>query len=250
MRACGWDVLSVADGRYDVDGIVSALKLSNNSKGKPVFINIRTVIGVDMASAGTAKAHHGAFDEESIAVSKKLAGLDPSSKYEITQSTLDYLRGCRAEGNKIQKEWKILLEGYTKKYPELASEFKSRRNGDSGAYQDLLKNIDSKEFSGMPTRETNGLLLKQLWKVCPSLCGGGADLVNSNKIVYSESDVFGPPAGYKGRYVRNGIREHAMASIANGIAAYAPGTFLPITATFFMFYIYVSSACLYSISHY
>jgi dihydroxyacetone synthase len=31
-----------------------------------------------------------------------------------------------------------------------------------------------------------------------------------------------------------------MASIANGMAAYAPGTFLPITATFFMFYIYAA----------
>lgn len=31
-----------------------------------------------------------------------------------------------------------------------------------------------------------------------------------------------------------------MASIANGMAAYNPGTFIPITATFFMFYLYVS----------
>lgn len=30
-----------------------------------------------------------------------------------------------------------------------------------------------------------------------------------------------------------------MASIANGLAAYNPGTFLPITATFFMFFLYV-----------
>ena len=93
---------------------------------------------------------------------------------------------------------------------------------------------------GMPTRESNGLILARLWEACPSLCGGGADLVNSNKIVYSETDVFGPFSSFKGRYIRNGIREHAMASIANGLAAYAPGTFLPITATFFMFYIYVS----------
>lgn len=64
--------------------------------------------------------------------------------------------------------------------------------------------------------------------------------MNSNKIVYSEDDVFSPQGGHKGRYIRNGIREHAMASIANGLAAYNPGTFLPITATFFMFFIYVS----------
>lgn len=31
-----------------------------------------------------------------------------------------------------------------------------------------------------------------------------------------------------------------MASIANGLAAFHPGTFLPVTSTFFMFYLYVS----------
>jgi dihydroxyacetone synthase len=46
---------------------------------------------------------------------------------------------------------------------------------------------------------------------------------------------------FKGRYIRNGIREHAMAAVANGLAAYHPGTFLPTTATFFMFYIYARS---------
>ena len=100
--------------------------------------------------------------------------------------------------------------------------------------------LDSKIFAGKPTRESNGMILERLWKTCPSLCGGGADLVNSNKIVYAENDVFSPSTAFKGRYIRNGIREHAMASVANGMAAYGPGTFLPITATFFMFYIYVS----------
>jgi dihydroxyacetone synthase len=63
-------------------------------------------------------------------------------------------------------------------------------------------------------------------------------LVNSNKVYYSETDVF-LPNHFAGRYIRYGIREHAMASISNGIAAYGPNTFIPITATFLMFYLYV-----------
>ncbi len=35
-----------------------------------------------------------------------------------------------------------------------------------------------------------------------------------------------------------------MAAIANGLAAYGAGTFLPITATFFMFFLYVSELTL------
>jgi dihydroxyacetone synthase len=240
MRACGWEVLNVADGRYDVDGIVAALNLAENTKGKPIFINIRTVIGVDMASAGTAKAHHGAFDEASITVSKQLAELDASSKFKVPQKTLDYMRGCRDKGTRIQQEWELLLEEYSKAYSELAAEFASRQKRSPGDFHEVLDKIDCKKFAGLATRETNGIILHHLWEACPSICGGGADLVNANKIIYSESDVFGPVSNYKGRYIRNGIREHAMASIANGMAAYGPGTFLPITATFFMFFIYAA----------
>jgi dihydroxyacetone synthase len=91
----------------------------------------------------------------------------------------------------------------------------------------------------MATREVNGAVIEKLWAQYPALCGGGADLVNSNKVPYADKDVFHPSVGYTGRYIRNGIREHAMAAVANGLAAYNPGTFLPLTATFLMFYLYV-----------
>jgi dihydroxyacetone synthase len=104
MIASGWEVINVFDGRYDVRAIVSALDLSKNTS-KPVFINIRTVIGVDMASAGTAKAHHGGFDEKSITASKQLAGLKADSKYEIPEQSLKYLRSrlrARIPGRSIR----------------------------------------------------------------------------------------------------------------------------------------------------
>lgn len=244
MKACGWDVLDVADGRYDVKSIVAALDISRKNSTinrKPVFINIRTVIGVDMASAGTAKAHHGGFDAESIAASKSLAGLSASSKYEVPQHTLDFFRERRVHGVCIQHAWDGLIENYKNDYPEAAVDLDIRRRstGALGNYDSILNSMDGRTFSGLATRESNGIILERLWGECSSLCGGGADLVNSNKIIYSEKDVFGP-MNYKGRYIRNGIREHAMASVANGIAAYSHGAFVPVTATFFMFYIYVS----------
>jgi dihydroxyacetone synthase len=47
---------------------------------------------------------------------------------------------------------------------------------------------------------------------------------------------------YSGRYIHYGIREHAMAAISNGLAAYAPNTFIPVTSSFFMFYLYAAPA--------
>lgn len=47
---------------------------------------------------------------------------------------------------------------------------------------------------------------------------------------------------YSGRYIHFGVREHAMCAISNGLAAFAPNTFIPITSSFFMFYLYAAPA--------
>jgi dihydroxyacetone synthase len=239
MQSQGWEVINVQDGNTDVETIVGALKLAKACKGKPVFINIRTVIGVGTSTAGTHKAHHGAFDKESIARSKQLAGLDPGSTHVVPPDALALFRDRRQHGIRLQQEWEARRAQYLKQYPKEAAAFEKRLNKNVNDGISLLSAIDSKAFTGKATRETNGSILEKLWAAIPSLCGGGADLVNSNMVSYSIDDVFLPQSGYKGRYLRNGIREHAMASIANGMAAYNPGTFIPITATFFMFYLYV-----------
>ncbi|KAJ4299137.1 hypothetical protein N0V90_004381 [Kalmusia sp. IMI 367209] len=241
MRASGWHVLDIIDGSYDVDAIVSALTLAKSLSGKPVFVNIRTVIGLGTKVAGTYKAHHGAFDKESVTLSKELAGQDPSVTHCVPEDALSYFRERKAHGLKLQQQWDDLVDRYSTMHGDLAKEFNALRNADYGnGWLETLKNLDITQFKGLATREVNGLLIEKLWKAYPALCGGGADLVNSNKVSYTESDVFHPDVSFAGRYIRYGIREHAMASISNGIAAYNPGSFLPITATFFMFYIYAA----------
>lgn len=242
MRACGWTVLEVADGSYDVKLLVETLRQAGRNKGSPVFINIRTVIGIGTRTAGTAKAHHGAFDEESVRASKQLAGQDVVTSHQVPERALRYFRERQDAGSSLQSDWDDLMRRYAENYPEKTEQLAQQRRGELGDQCfDILDTIDTEQFRGKATRETNGALLEKLWPVCKALYGGGADLVNSNKFYYSENDVFHPRTGFSGRYIRYGIREHAMASISNGLAAYNPGTFLPVTATFFMFYIYVSS---------
>ncbi|KAI1213734.1 Transketolase, thiamine diphosphate binding domain-containing protein [Annulohypoxylon truncatum] len=241
MRASNWHVLEVADGNYDVQAIVSALNYAKVLKGKPVFINIRTVIGLGTSVAGTYKAHHGVFDKESVEISKRLAGQDPSVTHVVPPNSLAYFRERKFHGESLEKSWNTLLTEYASDYPDLAASLTKARKGDNGTeWLDILKGIDSTQFQGKATRDANGVLIDKIWKAHPALCGGGADLVNSNKVSYSPEDVFHPTVGYAGRYIRYGIREHAMAAISNGIAAYNPGTFLPITATFLLFYIYAA----------
>ncbi|KAI0905173.1 Transketolase, thiamine diphosphate binding domain-containing protein [Ustulina deusta] len=241
MRATGWHVLDIQDACYDVRAIVSALDYAKTLKGKPIFINARTIIGVGTAAAGTYKAHHGVFDQDSITLSKKMAGQDPTATHTINPKTLEYFRACKTQGEQLEATWNTLLQKYEKVHPELAGSFARTAKGDYGTeWLEILEGIDSTQFKGKATREANGTLIEKIWPAYPALCGGGADLVNSNKLSYTESDVFHPTVSYAGRYIRYGIREHAMAAISNGLAAYSPGTFVPITATFFMFYIYAA----------
>lgn len=241
MRACGWHVLEIADGSFDVGAIVSALKYAKTLRNRPVFVNIKTVIGIGTKVAGTAKAHHGVFDADSVRKSKELAGQDPATTHIVPDAALAYFRERKSHGERLQREWDSLVNQYARKFPEVAEDFKQRRAGTLGTeYLHVLDGIDASRFQGQATRDINGALIEKVWPVCGAMFGGGADLVNSNKVYYSETDVFHPLTSFAGRYIRYGIREHAMASISNGIAAYSPGTFLPITATFFMFYLYAA----------
>lgn len=241
MRACGWNVLDIADGSYDVQAIVAALKYAKTLSGRPTFVNIKTVIGIGTTVAGNAKAHHGKFDMESVKYSKELAGQDPNTAHSIPDKALNYFRERKTHGEALQRRWEEMVDRYSTVSSDAAAEFAQRRAGILGTqYARLLGEVDAKTFKGQATREVNGSLIEMIWPVCRALCGGGADLVNSNKVYYDEADVFHPLTSFAGRYIRYGIREHAMASISNGLAAYNPGTFLPITATFFMFYIYAA----------
>ncbi|EED20738.1 transketolase, putative [Talaromyces stipitatus ATCC 10500] len=241
MRASGWDVIDVQDGNYDVQAIVAALNHASSLRGKPVMINIRTVIGVDTESAGTAKAHHSLIDVESIRLSKIRAGQDPSSTHSVPEQALVFFRERKTFGERLEANWNILIQKYETAHPDTGTKFRNQRAGiDPTPCLKALSDMSSLGFDGKATRESNGAVMSKIWELHPGVFAGGADLVNSNKIPYTESDIFHPSVSYSGRFVRYGIREHAMAGIANGLAAYNEGTFLPITATFFMFYLYAA----------
>ena len=240
MRSCGWAVMEIADGCHDVSGIVSALDAAKTIRGRPTFINIRTVIGLGTSVAGTYKAHHGVFDADSVTKSKRAANLDPTQTHQIPEQALSYFRERKTYGEEINRQWDAVVERYAIEHPDLSTEFADRRKG--GILKSVFDALDAIDITSMgkqATRQSSGMIMEKLWPVCKALCGGGADLVNSNMIYQSATDCF-LPEHYAGRYIRYGIREHAMASISNGIAAYSPGTFVPITATFMMFYLYVS----------
>jgi dihydroxyacetone synthase len=74
MRACGWDVIDIEDGCFDIEGIVFAFKRARSSQEKPTFVNVRTIIGLGSEVAGDALSHGAAFGDKDVANMKQSRG--------------------------------------------------------------------------------------------------------------------------------------------------------------------------------
>ncbi|KAK2044672.1 transketolase [Colletotrichum somersetense] len=250
MRACGWNVVEIEDGNWDVEAIVRAMDRARGSSDKPTFINIHTVIGIGSAVAGDAKAHGAAYGAADVANIKRNFGMDPEQHFVIGDRVYGYFREAVSRGDKMEAEWNELVEAYSRKHPELAAEFKKRVAGDW--VDDWRKLIPAKQdFSTTPTpsRKSAGLVCNPIAAGLNNLMVGTADLSPSVNMMWKGKVDFQNPdlkttcginGDYTGRYIHYGIREHAMASIANGLAAFNKGTILPVTSSFFMFYIYAA----------
>lgn len=234
MRAIGWNVIDVFTGDSSVGDVVSALNLARSTKGKPTFINIRTTIGYGTSTAGTFKSHHGTYSDDDAAI---YASPGISITHALSEQTKAHLAWCATQGQAVEDEWNALLASYNQAYPTEARLLSDRMNGKID-YETILSSVQVPEDI-QATRQFNGTVFNALMSRVPHLVAGGADLWNSNQMGDQASRIFSGERP-EGRVIRYGIREHAMASISNGMAAYAPGTIIPITATFFMFYMYAA----------
>ncbi|RHZ60777.1 hypothetical protein CDV55_105275 [Aspergillus turcosus] len=250
MRACGWDVIDVEDGCYDVEGIVRALEQARASQEKPTFINIRTVIGLGSHVAGTAEAHGAAFGASNVAEMKKANGFNPDEFFVIGETVRDFFHDLPGRGEGYVREWNELVKRYTAECPELGEEFQRRVRGELPAnWKDLIPS----SFPDKPTasRASSGLVFNPIAKEIASFMVGTADLSPSVNMIWPGKVDFQPPelrttcginGNYAGRYIHYGVREHAMCAISNGLAAFAPNTIIPVTSSFFMFYLYAAPA--------
>lgn len=106
--------------------------------------------------------------------------------------------------------------------------------------------------SAIASRKLSEAVLEAIHDVLPELIGGSADLTGSNNTRWKDATDFQPPStklgDWSGRYIRYGVREHAMGAIMNGISAY--GLHIPFGGTFLNFVSYAAGAVrLSSLSH-
>jgi transketolase len=91
----------------------------------------------------------------------------------------------------------------------------------------------------LSTRVASQKCLEALAPATPELIGGSADLTGSNLTMVKGMAAI-TAGNYGGRYIHYGIREHAMAAAANGMALH--GGIIPYIGTFFVFSDYLRPA--------
>ena len=192
MAASGWEVLEVANGDHDVEAIVAALVTARSSNsGKPVFINIKTTIGVGSKVAGDAKAHGAALGVDDVANLKKAAGFDPEQSFVVPDAVYDFFSDVKGRGRGLESQWADLVAAYGCEYPDLADELALRVRG--GFPEDWAKIIPTKEeLPTAPTasRKSAGLVCNPLAARLRNMMVGTADLSPSVNMIWKGKTDF------------------------------------------------------------
>jgi transketolase len=238
-EAYGWRVLHVEDGNTDLEAIDAALRAATSQTERPTLIRIRTTIGYGSPhKAGSNKAHGSPLGVEEVALTKRALGWEWTEPFFVPSAALAHFREAVERGVHAQAQWERRFAEYAKAFPDLAQEWRLGLRGD------LPPGWDAelpawKPGEAVATRDASHKAINAIAARVPWLLSGDADLSESTKTRIEEGGDLDGQAG-SGRNVHYGVREHAMASIANGMAYH--GGVRPLVATFFCFSDYMRPA--------
>ena len=240
-EAYGWHTQTVADGDGpDISAILAAIEVAKGVTDAPSMMKVRTTIGKGSAKENTAKGHGAPLGPEDLANLKTKFGLDPAASYAVEDDVYAYFRTRTSAGKEKHAAWNAMFDEYAAAHPELAAQFTRTQAGELPAGWDAALPAAAPGDKALATRKSSQAALAAIVPQLPELIGGSADLTPSNLTKVEGNAVDFQPGSYDGRYLRFGVREHAMASICNGLAAH--GGLIPFGATFLTFVGYAVGA--------
>lgn len=245
LEAYGWEIIEVPNADTDTGAILAALEKAKKSDDKPTCIKMHTTIGYGSVNQGTAGVHGSPLKPDDVAQLKKKWGFDPAKNFFVPAEVYDYYHKVAAAGAKAESQWKDNFARYSKKYPELAAEYARRQAGKLPQNWEAILPTYTSSDPKVATRKLSGDAISSIVAKIPEVIGGSADLTPSNNTRWAAAHDFQPPSSglgnYAGRYIRYGVREHAMGAIMNGISAYGLN-FRPFAGTFLNFVSYAAGS--------
>lgn len=236
MEAFGFKTLTVEDGN-DVEAISYALKKAEEDTTAPYFITIKTEIGYGVPNKqGKASAHGEPLGEENIKEMRAFLHWEYEEAFYIPEEVYAHYQSLVEEKKKSYIAWKAVLEEYAQNYPDDYEKYLSYH--DKQKVLDLLhdKALWEKAEKAEATRNSSGEILQMVKDRVPNLFGGSADLAPSTKTEMKGEGFFSKD-NRLGKNIHFGVRELAMAGIANGILLH--GGYRSYASTFFVFSDYI-----------
>ena len=229
--AYGWRTLAIEDAN-DIAEIDAVLKEASTPDGRPTLIRVPSVIGFGSPNkAGTAGAHGAPLGEDEVAAAKRNLGWEHTEPFTVPEEALAHA-DQRVRGEELQSEWDRRFEAYRGEHPDLAADFERLMEGQLP--EDWDADLPTFETgTKQATRKSSGAVINAIAPRLPELIGGSADLASSNNTTIADGGDLSR-GDFAGRNVNYGVREHAMASIMNGMVLHKGvrpfgGTFLIFT---------------------
>lgn len=230
MEALGFNTWFIEDGN-DQAVIRKAIEEAKVDHEKPSFITVKTKIGYGSPKEGLASSHGEPLGEENVAALKKNLGWDEDKFFYVPDEVYANFKELAKRGEKAQAEWEDMYAEYKKQYPELEAAYRAMFVKEPTAEQLEALNLFERVDKAEATRSSSGRMINKLKDIMPNLIGGSADLGPSNKTIMNGEEFF-TAENRNGRNIHFGVRELAMAGIANGLAL---AGLRPYVGTFFVF---------------
>lgn len=213
MKSMNWNYIRANNDVNDIDLAIKNAKVSD----KPTLIEVKTIIGEGSLKEDTNKVHGSPLTLEDISKLKEKLNIPLTEFY--TDNNL------RNELTEYIYSRSLSKYNETKEYEEIVLN-KMKINID-------LKSLINSYYEKIdePLRDTSNKILNVISDNTYSFIGGSADLFSSTKTyTYNGGDF--SSTNYTGKNIYYGVREHAMASLSNGIASIG---LRPYTSTFLVF---------------
>ena len=229
----GWNVIHLDDAN-DTAAFAEAIETFKATRDRPTFIVVHSVIGWGSPRAGSEKAHGEALGEDNVRATKKAYGWPEDAQFLVPDGVKEHFTNAVSQrGRPAREEWEATFARYAETFPQQAAELALLRQGKLAEGWDAEIPDFPADAKGLASRDSGGKVLNAIAPHVPMLMGGAADLAPSTKtnLTFQGAGSF-EPGEYSGRNFHFGVREHAMGSIANGMAL---SYLRPYTGTFLVF---------------
>jgi transketolase len=217
--AQGWNVTTVADAN-DLPAIARAFGVFRAEQERPTLILVHSHIGYGSPVEDNPQAHGEPFGPAGVARVKRFLGVPADRDFCVPDEVYQAFRkGIGARGREARQAWEEMLREYRSAFPSLADELdRIQRRELPDGWEKALPAFPA-DPAGIATRDSSGQVLNALAGAIPWLVGGAADLAPATKtgLTCNGAGDF-QPASRSGRNFQFGIREHAAAAVASGMA--------------------------------